>query len=322
MRHLSICTKTFTSLAAGSLLALCGITVNAAPKAHLTLGSTNMTSSHFVVSNAMAKAIGQGIPGTTITHVETGASVDNIRRLSKGEIDLGLVATDAGIQAISGIGPFKGKAVPDLVALYAYDVSVLNVAVTQASKVTDLKGLDGKKFNPGIHGSGAEQLTRQVFSTLGIKPDLVPGTVKDAAEAIQNRQIAGYSKYGPGHGVDATLRELMVTTPMRLLPFSKEEQDKVTNAVKGVGFSKLSNVMEGQPAVMAPSVLIVYATRPSLMNDETAYEVAASIYKHRDLLIQAWPHLKDFDFKKQALAAEKLGIKLHPGAKRFWDSVK
>ncbi len=314
--------RQWAAMVVGGLLAFSSALTCAAPKTNLTLGSTNMTSSHFVVSNAMVKAIMQGIPGTTVTNVETGASVDNIRRLAKGELDLGLVATDAGIQAVTGTGVFKGKKVDDLVALYAYDTSVLNVAVTQASKIDTLAGLQGKRFNPGIHGSGAEQLTREIFRTLDIAPNWVPGTVKDAAEAIQNRQITGFSKYGPGHGIDATLRELMVTTPMRLLPFSQQEQDKVMKAVKGVGFTSIPNVMAGAPAVMAPSTLIVYATRRSLMDDETAYNITKSIYEHRDLLIQAWPHLKDFDFKKQALAAQKLGIPLHPGALRFWESVK
>ena len=322
MKKSCLSMQRLAALLVGGLLTTLATTAAAAPKTSLTLGSTNMTSSHFVVSNAMAQAIRAGIPGATVTHVETGASVDNIRRLARGELDLGLVATDAGIQAVSGTGFFKGKAVNDLVALYAYDVSVLNMAVTQGSGVTSLAGLKGKRFNPGIHGSGAEQLTRQIFKTFDIEPQWVPGTVKDAAEAIQNRQIVGYSKYGPGHGVDATLRELMVTTPMRLLSFDKPEQDKVMHAVKGVGFTQIPNVMEGAGPVMAPSVLIVYATRKSLMDDDTAYAIAKSIYEHRDLLIQAWPHLKNFDFKQQSLAAAKLGIPVHPGALRFWESVK
>ncbi|WP_459615099.1 TAXI family TRAP transporter solute-binding subunit [Bordetella sp. 2513F-2] len=305
-----------------ALLAIQAGACLAAPKTNLTLGSTNITSSHFVVSNAMAKAIGLGIPGSHVSHVETGASVDNIRRLSKGELDLGLVATDAGIQALTGSGPFKGKAVEDLVALYAYDVSVLNVAVRQDAGVARLEDLAGKKFNPGIRGSGAEQVTRQIFATLGVEPSWVPGTVKDSTEGIQNRQLVGYSKYGPGQGVDATLRELIVTTPMQLLDFPQAQQDKIIDQVKGVGFTRIANVKEGSPPVMAPSVLIVYATRRSLMDDETAYAIAKGIYDHRNLLIEAWPHLKDFDFKAQALAAEKLGVKLHPGAKRFWDSVQ
>lgn len=294
----------------------------AAPKSTIVLGSTNSTSSHYTVSAAMVKAIKAGIPGANVSQIETGASVDNVRRLTKGEIDLGLIATDTGIQALMGTGPFAGKAVDDLVAVYSYDVSVLNVAVSQDSKVASLKDLAGKKFNPGIRGSGAELLTREVFSTLGIEPAWVPGTVKDAAEGIQNRQIVGYSKYGPGTGVDATLRELMVTTPMRLLTFDADLQQKVLGKVKGVSFAQIPNVMQGQPPVTTPAVLIVYGTRTSLMDDETAYAVAKAIYDNRQFLIDAWPHLKDFDFKGQALAAEKVGIKLHPGAKRFWESVK
>jgi len=307
---LSLATLTFTTIA------------SSAPANNLTLGSTNMTSSHFVVSNAMVKAISEGMPNITVTHVETGASVDNIRRLAKQELDLGLVATDAAIQALTGTGTFKNKKVDDLVALYSYDVSVLNIAVTEASGISTLQQLQGKKFNPGIHGSGAEQLTRLVFDTLGIKPELVPGTVKDATEAIQNRQIMGYSKYGPGHGIDATLRELMVTTPMRLLTFSESEQNQIMEVADGVNFTPLRNSMEGEEDVMTPSVLIVYATRTSLMDDETAYEITKAIYENQDMLIQAWPHLKDFDFKKEALTAETIGVPLHPGAKRFWETVE
>jgi TRAP transporter TAXI family solute receptor len=295
----------------------------AAPKGNIVLGSTNSTSSHFVVSEAMVKAIKTGIPAANVAQIETGASVDNVRRLTKGEIDIGLIATDTGIQALTGTGPFAGgKAVDDLVAVYAYDVSVLNVAVSQDSKVMSLKDLAGKKFNPGIRGSGAELLTREVFKTLAVEPAWVPGTVKDAAEGIQNRQIAGYSKYGPGNGVDATLRELMVTTPMRLLGFDADQQSKILSSVKGVSFAQIPNVMQGQPPVTTPAVLIVYGTRTSLMDDETAFAIAKSIYDNRQFLIDAWPHLKDFDFKAQALAADKVGVKLHPGARKFWDTVK
>lgn len=309
-------------LAALAVVAGVALPAAAQVKQQLVLGSTNSTSSHYTVSAAMAKAIKAGIPSANVSLIETGASVDNVRRLTRNEIDLGLIATDTAIQAITASGPFAGRNVDDLVAVYAYDVSVLNVAVTQESKVVSLKDLHGKRFNPGIRGSGAELLTRQVFGALGIEPNWAPGTVKDATEAIQNRQIVGYSKYGPGMGVDSTLRELMVTTPMRLLSFDAEQQARILSNVRGVTFTKIQNVMQGEASVNAPAVLIVYGTRRSQMNDETAFAVAKAIHEHRQVLIDAWPHLKDFDFRAQALAAEKVGVPLHPGAKKFWDSVK
>jgi uncharacterized protein len=113
------------------LLASVSLGAAAQVKPQLVLGSTNSTSSHYAVSAAMAKAIKTGIPATNVSHIETGASVDNVRRLTRNELDLGLIATDTAIQAITATGPFAGRGVDDLVALYSYDVSVLNVAVSQ-----------------------------------------------------------------------------------------------------------------------------------------------------------------------------------------------
>lgn len=295
----------------------------AAQKSTITLGSTNSTSSHYAVAVAMSKAIKQGMPNANVSVVETGASVDNIRRLVRGEIDIGLVALDTGIQAASGIAPFDGRAVSDLVSVYTYDNSVLNIAVRADSGVKTLNDLNGRKINAGIRGSGAEVLTREAMSALGIKPEWSPGSVKDAVEAIQNRQIVGYSKYGAGSGIDATLRELLTSTEMRLIDFDKEQQQAVMTRVKGVAFQELAdNLFPGQPAITTPVVPITYSTRLSVMDDATAYAIAKSIYEHRQALIEAWPHLKDFNFKEQASRAEHLGLRLHPGAKKFWDSVQ
>lgn len=294
-----------------------------AQKSAITLGSTNSTSSHYAVAVAMSKAIKEAMPNANVSVVETGASVDNIRRLVRGEVDLGLVALDTGIQAATGTGPFEGRAVPDLVAVYAYDNSVLNIAVRADSGVKALADLNGRKLNAGIRGSGAEVLTREALTALGVKPDWSPGSVKDAVEAVQNRQIVGYSKYGTGSGIDATLRELLTSTEMRLIGFDKEQQKVVTDRVKGVAFEELKeNLIPGQAAISTPVVPITYATRLAVMDDATAFAVAKAIYDNRQFLIETWPHLKEFDFAKQALRAEELGFRLHPGAKKFWESVK
>jgi uncharacterized protein len=306
------------------LALLAGLTAMpaSAQKNSITLGSTNSTSSHYAVSVAMSKAIKLGIPSANVTVIETGASVDNIRRLVRNEIELGLIAVDTGLQAINGTGSFNGKAVPDLVSVYAYDASVLNIAVRADSGIANIKDLQGKKFNAGIRGSGAEMLTREAFTILGIDPVWSPGTVQDASEGIQNRQLVGYSKYGPGTGIDATLRELLTSTEMRLIGFNEEQQSKIVGRIKGVDFTTLpANIIPGQKSIATPLVPIVFGTRPGSIDDQTAYNIAKAIYENRQVLIDTWPHLKDFDFKKQALRADKLGFPLHPGAKRYWESL-
>lgn len=293
-----------------------------AQKSSITMGATNATSSNYALAVAMSKAIKQNLPNANVTVIETGASVDNIRRMSKGEIDFGLTMVDTNVQALSGTGPFKDKAVPDIGVLYVYDVVVLNVAVRGDSGINTLAELKGKKFSAGIRGSGAELLTHDIFTTLGVQPEWVPGSLKDAVEGIQNRQLVGYSKYGVGTGLDATMRELLAKTPMKFVNFTQDQKKQVQAKVKGVDFMTIpAEVIPGQPAVLAPAVPATYSARSTLDND-TAYAIAKAIYENRQFLIDVFPHLKDHDFKKQTLNAERLGNKLHPGAKKFWESLK
>ncbi|CAL8981368.1 hypothetical protein RHODGE_RHODGE_04454 [Rhodoplanes serenus] len=305
------------SLAATALIGLAA--VDGARAETLTLGSTNATSSHYQIAVGMAQAIEAGNPGTTVTVVETGASVDNVRRLVRGEIDLGLVAGDVFVQAKTGAGQFEGRAVPDLVALYPYDNSIINIAVRADSGITELAQLTGKPFTPGIRGSGGELLITQSFGLLGIKPNYIYGTVNDAIEGVRNKQLVGYSKYAAADRVDATLRELMTSVDMRILGFTPEQQEKVKAKIPGVGFLTLpAGFIKNNPTFTTPSVPIVYATRLSRMNDATARKVAQAIDKNRKFLIDVWPQLRDYDFKKSLLSTADIGIAVHPGALAYW----
>ncbi|MGE0222973.1 MAG: TAXI family TRAP transporter solute-binding subunit [Acetobacteraceae bacterium] len=295
-----------------------------AQKDSITFGSTNAASSNFALAVAMNKAIKKELPNANVSMIETGASVDNIRRMTKKEIDFGLVMVDTSIQAIDGLGPFKDKAVPDLAVLYVHDASSLQMVVRADSGVNKLEDLQGKKFSAGIRGSGAELLTRQIFAELGVTPQWVPGSIQDSIEGVQNRQLIGYSKYGQGTTtLDATLRELLTSTPMKYLSFSPEQKAKVLATVKGIDFMTLpDNLIPGQPGAVTPVVFGTYSTRLSLMDDATAYAIAKAIYTNRQFMIDVFPHLATFDYKGAALATEKMGLKLHPGAKKFWESVQ
>ncbi len=293
-----------------------------AQKSTLTFGSTNATSSNYALAVGMSKAIKKELPNANVSMIETGASVDNVRRLTKGEIDFGLVMADTSIQALGGTGPFQGKAVEDLAVLYVHDIVTLQLVVRADAGVATLKDLQGKKFSAGIRGSGAELLTRQMFQLLGIEPQWSPGSIQDAVEGTQNRQLAGYSKYGVGAGLDATLRELMVSTQMRYLTFDKDQQSAILAKIKGVDFADIpANTIPGQGVVSTPVVLGTYSARVGTMDDATAFSIAKAINENRQFLIDVFPHLKDMSFKEQALKVETLGLKLHPGAKKYWLSA-
>lgn len=292
-------------------------------KNSFVIGSTASTSGHYVAAVAMSKAIKDEIPNMSVTVLETGASVDNLRRMTRAEIDMGLVGSDAAVSATDGTGQFEGRPINDVVALFAYDYAALSIAVRADSGVMSLADLNGKKFNPGFRGSGTEVRMKTAFDLFNIKPEWVLGSIKDAVEGVQNRQLVGYAKNGVGSLLDPTVRELLVTTPMRLLGFSPEQEALHLKQVKGVTFATLpENIFPGQNAVRVPAIFSIYMTRLANTNDDTAYAVTKAIYDKRSYLFEVFPHLKDnFDLKAESLRLEEIGLKLHPGAKKFWLTV-
>jgi TRAP transporter TAXI family solute receptor len=168
---------------AGTAAAFLGARVARAEKQAIVFGSTNATSSNYALAVAMTKAIKQDLPDVNVTMIETGASVDNIRRMMKDEIDFGLVMADTIIQATDGVGPFKGRAVTDLGVLYVHDAASWQFAVRADAGVNDLKDLQGKRFSAGIHGSGAELLTREMMRVLSIEPNGPPARCRTQSRA-------------------------------------------------------------------------------------------------------------------------------------------
>ena len=108
---------------------------------------------------------------------------------------------------------------------------------------------------------------------------------------------------------------------MKYLGFDEKQRATILAKIKGVDFGDVpANTIPGQGAVSTPVVLGTYAARMS-MDEKTAFSIAKAINENRQMLIDVFPHLKDMDFKAVALKTEALGLKLHPGAKKYWTSL-
>ncbi len=294
----------------------------AAPRDTIIMGCANATSSHYALGVAMSRAIKANLPKSNVTLLETGGGLDNLRRLSRGEVHLGQIGFDSGVNAIKGEAEFAGKAMPDVRILYPYGISYQQILVRKDSGITKLEDLDGKPFSPGIRGSSAEAQMRLVCTQVGIAPKFVPGTLGDAVEGVQNRQIVGLAISTAGSVMTAAVRELATMTELKAIAITKTHWAKIDGKLNGIELRPIpATATPGGETVDGLSWRNVWATRLAVLDDETAYEIAKAIYENRRLLIETWPHLKDLDFKSMALTVEGAGVPLHPGAKRYWQSV-
>lgn len=199
---------TFKSLVIlGALVSILSFSGTSIAAQKMLIGSTSASSSHYGYFVAVSQVINEKVAGLETSVVETGATVDNLRRFARRQIDLGLVTTNVQSQAYFGKQSFEGRPVKSKL-LWVYVIAPQNVIVRKDSNITSLSGLEGQRFNPGLKGSATEKTSEAVFKVLGIQPDYVRGSTTDIVTAVKDNHIRGYVKSGAGLKVDASTRDI------------------------------------------------------------------------------------------------------------------
>ena len=300
--------------------ALMGATLLASPLAaqdkDLLIGSTSASSSHYGYFVAVGQLINENAEGLKASVVETGATMDNIRRMARGQVDLGLVTTNAVQHAVAGTNAFDGNA-QDLRLLWVYTNAPQNVIVRADAGVDSLAGLAGKRFNPGIKGGSTEATTEAVFNTLGLSADYVRGSTTDIVGAIKDNRVAGYVKSGSGQKLDGSTMDIAVSTEIAVLGLSPEQADTLRSKMPDISVVDIpAGATEGIPAYSTWAFGVGVAA-PASMDDDTAYKIVAAIMADDSAQANAMASLKGADLAQMTL--DYGTVPLHPGALRWFE---
>ncbi len=298
-------------------LAACAAVVFSAPLAaqeKLLIGATSASSSQYGYFVALSQLINAEVPGVESSVVETGATVDNLRRISRNQIDLGLVTTNVVYHAFAGVGDFEGKKV-DSRLLFVYSPAPQNVIVRADSGAKSLADLGGKRFNPGLKGSATEKTAESVFKGLGIAPDYVRGSTTDIVDSIKDNRVIGYVKSGVGDKLDGSSLDIATFTPIRVLSLTPEQKKIVAEQFPDLSVVDIpAGAAEGIPAYTTWSFGLAVHAHPK-MSDETAYQIAKAVFEDKTVQVGALASLKGVDMIK--LTLENGTVPLHPGVVRY-----
>ncbi|MDE4063438.1 TAXI family TRAP transporter solute-binding subunit [Phaeobacter gallaeciensis] len=303
-----------------TLAALLGATLLASPLAaqdkDLLIGSTSASSSHYGYFVAVGQLINENVEGLKASVVETGATLDNIRRMARGQIDLGLVTTNAVQHAVAGTNAFEGNP-QDLRLLWVYTNAPQNVIVRADAGVDSLYDLADTRFNPGIKGGSTEATTEAVFKALGLVADYVRGSTTDIVGAIKDNRVAGYVKSGSGLKLDGSTMDIAVATDIKVLGLSPEQADKLRAEMPDISVVDIPlGAAEGIPAYSTWAFGVGVAA-PSSMDEDTAYQIVAAIMADDSAQANAMASLKGADLAQMTL--DYGTVQLHPGALRWFE---
>ncbi len=281
----------------------------------MLIGSTSASSSHYGYFVAVSQVINEKVAGLETSVVETGATVDNLRRFARKQIDLGLVTTNVLSQAYYGKNAFKGRPVKSKL-LWVYVVAPQNAIVRKDSGIKELSGLQGQRYNPGLKGSATEKTSEAVFDVLGIQPDYVRGSTTDIVTAVKDNHIRGYVKSGAGLKIDASSRDISTFTPISILSLSKAQAGLIQSRLPEVSIVDV-------PAGAGPGIgsyttwgFAVACSASLDLDEETAYRIVKAICEDESLQASAMASVKGVDFVEMTL--KYATSPLHPGAIKYF----
>lgn len=285
----------------------------------LAFGATNAQSSHYAYFASLAKIVNDAYPDQyQASVVETGATVDNLKRMARGQLDLGLITTSALYHANAGIKTFDGEQI-DSPLLWAYSLAPQNVIVRRDSGVSSIEDLAGQRFGPGQRGSSTEATSQEVLALFGVEPEWVRGSNGELAAAIKDNRSIGFIKSAVGTQFDALTTDIATFTPVQVLPVPEEKIAMIREELPELSIVDMpGGDMENTGPYQTWGFMIGVSARPDL-DEQTAYDIVKAVMEDDTEQSTAFPPVAGVNLAEQTLAYAT--SPLHPGVIRYFEEA-
>ncbi len=303
-------------VAAASLMA----TAPLAAAQQLSIATGGTGGVYYPIGGGFAEMINNHIEGASATAEVTGASVENMGLIMRGDADLALALADTVYQAYNGTGDFEGRQIENTRALASVYPNAVQLVTLADSDIQSLEDLRGKRVSVGAPGSGTELNARALLEANGITyDDFRPQRLNfnETADAIRDGDIdAGFWSVGPP---TSSILNLAATRSIRLIGFSDEEIENArevepTFAAYELRAGMYDGMDEAVQTISIPNVLVVNAD----MDEELAYELTKLLFENTDELIAVHPAANDTTVE---FSIDSTPVPFHDGALRYYEEV-
>lgn len=199
--------------------ALSGCSGHSAPVRPLRLATGPEGGPYNAFGKALAQAVAASGRRLEIVPVSTSASVDNLRKLDEGSVDLALAMADAAEDAVLGRESFSRPAA--VTALARVYVNYTHLLVPADGPVRSVRHLAGRPVAAGATGSGVQVVAGRVLRAAGLGDGSSPAHERYlglAASAAALREGAVDALFWSGGVPTPALSGLARELPLRFVP--------------------------------------------------------------------------------------------------------
>lgn len=301
---------------AGTAKSDSGSASQANQKSSYMLGTASTGGYTYLWGAAACTIINKYAPKLSVTAQITTGGGENIARVIKGEMPLGVVGTDWIDKYYNGKDGVP-KAT-NLRAIYSTSLSGIHVIVRKDAPYKNIYDLKGKKVAIGNKGGSTYESAKQVLDILGIGEEGIKAqylTMAETVEALKAKTIDGWivNCIDPHSSISEAS-----TMPggIKILPLSKEDIEKIQKAIPYYAPAKIesSKCYSGIDYDVDSIGRAYYVIATTDFPEEEAYQIAKALHEN----------YKEWCGIVQGVAGSTLEqtvkgtvIPLHPGVERY-----
>jgi TRAP transporter TAXI family solute receptor len=291
-----------------------------AQKKRISIGGASAGGTFYPLAVGMAEIINKYIPEYNAIALETGGALENIRLVSKGEIEIATANARDATLGYNGEKPFTALLKNLRVGFYL-GTFILHIVTLEKSKIKTVEDLKGKVVNVGPPGSIVAYTTEVLLRLHNISiKDLKIRHLgySEAMEAMGDGLIDAAALYSliPSSAVSS----LAVRQKIRLVNANEKILEAASSKENIVPYFVPPESYKGQSegAFVWAVVSGTYFSEATSVED--VYKWTKAVVEHKDELQKVHPMGKETRlFNKKELAISP--VPLHPGVIKYAKEV-
>ncbi len=289
--------------------------------AKLTIGTGDKNGGLYPIGISIGKVlnINSRIHKLNPNVVATEGAVYNIDKVISGELILGIVENDVQYRAYKGLGEWEGTPQYDLRSIISLAPEIIQLIVSENSKIKTLMDLENKNINIGMIGENTYYNSQLILSSYGldnytVNYDNQSTSLKETITMLQDGRLDGFfiNSIVPLY----IIKQLSETTKIRFIDITgvnklliQYPDYNITELNKSV-YPKTNN----PNSIKTLSVMTSIVTSSKTSN-YAAYITAKEIVENLHILKTLHPSLRNLDIKEML---KYNTAPIHPGAMRYY----
>ena len=277
---------------------------------------------YYPYGGAVARLISEKIPNTQATAEVTGASVDNLKLMQLGKVDLAFTLADTLAEAVSGTGPFKETgAVGSVRTLAVLYTNYTHVVARQGSGIKTVADLKGHTVSVGAPGSGTELIADRVLAAAGVDPrkDITRHSlgVSESAGALKDGKVDAF--FWSGGLPTAAIQDLAATPGISITLLSSDELTPILQRDFGKDLYSVAVIPSGSYRGLDKDLGTVgvknLLVASSQLDDALVATIMQVLFENKSALVAAHPEARHLE---KPSSFDGVPAPYHSGALAFY----